>query len=332
MLDNLQRIAVSQEQYDEIVGKLGHIDHASRVPPLHRKRLQTLLDEALADRQATGRVRAAAGDDPRMQEAVEQYKHQIGEEYRRELEKRKTELGDEVEGLKAKKRGVEEEIEEVRKRLAEEEALKQKTAEAVAEAVVARARQAQQEVHGLLAEVAVLRPFLSNGAAAAAPAERRAAFETHRDQAVDAGRTGRRLCPSEKSVGERGPAAALRLGLRPRDADGPFAWAGGFLSGVAGPGGGAGGRRRPVRARWAELDVPADMKDDAALKPVVESAAAEGPAVLLLNGANRSCIDAYGSDLVRILAERAAGMDSAPGLMVLGVLSEGLAPRRPTRC
>ncbi len=47
VLDNLQRIAVSQEQYDEIVGKLGHIDHASRVPPLHRKRLQTLLDEAL---------------------------------------------------------------------------------------------------------------------------------------------------------------------------------------------------------------------------------------------------------------------------------------------
>ena len=264
-----------------------------------------------------------------MQEAVEQYKHQIGEEYRKELEKRKTELGDEVEELKAKKRGVEDEIEEVRKRLAEEESLKQKTAESVAEAVVARARQARQDVHGLLAEVAVLRPFLSDGAAPAAPAERRAAFETHRDQALtlaepDAAYAHLKsqlenvgLQPRSASASAREVLTALSLGQAV------------FFQGSLAPVVARAAAVALSGARWAELDVPADMKDNAALKPVVESAAAEGPAVLLLNGANRSCIDAYGSDLVRILAERAAGIDSTPGLMVLGVLSEGFSAAPP---
>ena len=47
VLDSLQHIGISQELYDDLVGKLGFIDHASLVPPLHRKRLQDLLDEAL---------------------------------------------------------------------------------------------------------------------------------------------------------------------------------------------------------------------------------------------------------------------------------------------
>lgn len=332
VLENLQRIAVSQEQYDDIVGKLGHIDHASRVPPLHRKRLQTLLDEALQTGKRLEECVPLLHADPRMQEAIEQYKHQIGEEYKKELEKRKTELGDEVEGLKAKKQGVEAEIEEVRKRLAEEEARKQQTAESVAEAVVARARQAQQEVNGLLAEVAVLRPFMSNGAAPAAPAtpaERPPTLETHRDEAVAL----------------TGPEAAYahlksqleNVGLQPRSASasarevltalslGQAVFFQGSLAAVV-------ARAAAVAlsgARWAELDVPAEMKDNTAVKPIIESAAAEGPAVLLLNGANRSCIDAYGSDLVRVLAERAVGLDSAPGLMALGVLSEGFSAAPP---
>ncbi len=74
-----------------------------------------------------------------MQEAIEQYKHQVGEEHRKELEKLKTQLGDEVEELRAKKSGVEAEIEAARQRLADEEAKKEQTAEATAEAVVARA-------------------------------------------------------------------------------------------------------------------------------------------------------------------------------------------------
>ncbi len=84
--------------------------------------------------------------------------------------------------------------------------------------------------------------------------------------------------------------------------------------------------------RWDELDVPADLKDSALVKPVVDAAAeGEGPRMLILNGANRSCIDAYGSDLIRLLAERAAGVAStpAPGLMLLGVLSDGLGAAPP---
>ena len=82
-------------------------------------------------------------------------------------------------------------------------------------------------------------------------------------------------------------------------------------------------------ARWIELDVPGDLKDNTAVQPILESAAAGGPAALLLHGANRSCIDAYGADLVRLLAERAAGLDTAPELMVLGVLSEGFSAAPP---
>ena len=331
VLDNLQRIGVSQEVYDDVVGKLGHIDHASRVPPLHRKRLQTLLDEALQTGKQLEACVPLLRADPRMQEAIEQYKHQVGEEYRKELERQKSQLGDEVLELEAKKKGVEAEIEEARKRLAEEEALKHKTAESVAEAVFARAREAQKEVHGLLAEVAVLRPFLTNGAApaAAAPAQRGPAVETRRGEAAA-------LATLEAAYGHL-KSQLENVGLQPRSASavaretltalslGQAVFFQGSLAPVVARAAAA----ALSGARWTELDVPGEMKDNTAVKPVVEAAAAEGPAVLLLHGANRSCIDAYGSDLVRVLAERAAGAESAPGLMVLGVLSEGFSAAPP---
>ncbi len=164
VIDSLQQIGISQELYDDLVRKLGFIDHASLVPPLHRKRLQVLLDEALTTGKQLEACVPLLRDDPRMVDAVEQYKRQVGEEYRRDLERQKSQLCDEVGRLEAQKKDVEDQIEEVRRRLAEEEARKEKTAESVAEAVFARVRKAQQEVHGMLAEVAVLRPFLNHGA------------------------------------------------------------------------------------------------------------------------------------------------------------------------
>ncbi|HBI41454.1 MAG TPA: hypothetical protein DDY78_01185 [Planctomycetales bacterium] len=332
VLDSLQHIGISQELYDDLIGKLGFIDHASLVPPLHRKRLQVLLDEALTTGKQLEACVPLLRDDPKMLEAVEQYKHQVGEEYRRDLETQKSQLGDEVGELEARKKGVEDQIEEVRKRLIEEESLKEKTAESVAEAVFARARQAQKEVHGMLAEVAVLRPFLSNGAAPtpALPAARALAVETHRHEAVPLAGTDAAyshlksqlenigLQPRSASAAARETLTALSLGQAV------------FLQGSM-----AAVLARTITsalsgARWVELDVPADMKDGALVKPVVEAAAAEeGPTMLVLNGANRSCIDAYGSDLIRILAERAAGVPSAPGLMLIGVLSEGLSAVPP---
>ncbi len=330
VLENLQRIGVGQELYDDLVNRLGSVDHAARVPPLHRRRLQTLLDEALQTGKQLEACVPLLRADPKVQEAIEQYKHQVGEEHRQELAKQKTELGDEVEELKAKKRGVEEEIEAARKRLAEEEAKKEQTAEATAEAVAARARQAMQDVNALLAEVAVLRPFLTDGGArphAAAGAV--VAHDTYGREAapllgLDASYAHLKsqlenvgLQPRSASAAARETLAALALGQAV------------FFQGSLAP---VVARSMAIGlsgARWTELDVPGDLKDNAAVRPVLESAAAEGPAVLLLNGANRSCIDAYGSDLVRVLAERAAGLDSAPGLMVLGVLSEGFSAAPP---
>jgi hypothetical protein len=331
VLDSLQHIGINQELYDDLVRKLSFIDHASLVPPLHRKRLQVLLDEALTTGKQLEACVPLLRDDPRMREAVEQYKRQVGEEYRHDLQQRRSQLHDELGRLEARKKGVEDQIEEARKQLADEEVLKEKTAEAVAAAVFARVRQAQHEVHGMLAEVAVLRPFLNNGAAApTVSAPRGLAVETHRQEAaplagVDAAYAHLKsqlenvgLQPRSASATARETLTALTLGQAV------------FLQ----------GSMAPVLARtlalslsgtrWAELDVPADLKDGALVKPVVEAAAAaEGLTMLVLNGANRSCIDAYGSDLIRILAERAAGAASAPGFMVLGVLSEGLSAVPP---
>jgi hypothetical protein len=320
VLDSLQDIGISQALYDDLVRKLSFIDHASLVPPLHRKRLQVLLDEALTTGKQLEACVPLLRDDPRMREAVEQHKRQVGEEYRRYLERQKSQLRDEVVQLEARKKTVEYQIEEVRRRLVEEEALKEKTAESVAEAVYARVRQAQKEVHGLLAEVAVLRPFLSNSDAA-----RALAGETHRHEAValagiDAAYAHLKnqlenvgLQPHSASATARETLTALSLGQAA------------FLQGSM-----AAVLARVIAsslsgARWTEWDVPADLKDGTLVKPVVDAAAApEAPTMLILNGANRSRIDAYGSDLIRILAERAAGTASTPGLMLMGVLSEGL--------
>lgn len=325
VLEGLQRLGISQELHDDLTSRLGSVDTAIRIPPLHRKRLQTLLDEALQTGTQLEACVPLLRADPKVQEALEQYKHQVGEDYRKELERRKEEMNGDLEALRAKKREVEAEIEAARKRLAEEEARKEQTAEATAEVVVARARRAQQEVNALLAEVAVLRPFLADGASARGPAA-----ETHRREAVPLA----------------GPEAAYahlksqleNVGLQPRSA---AAAAREVLTGLSlGQAVFFQGSMAPVLARaaaaalsgarWTEADVPADLKDNAAFRPVVEAAAAGGaPAALLLHGANRSCIDAYGADLVRLLAERAAGADAAPGLMVLGALTEGLSAAPP---
>ena len=321
VLDSLQDIGISQALYDDLVRKLSFIDHASLVPPLHRKRLQVLLDEALTTGKQLEACVPLLRDDPRMREAVEQHKRQVGEEYRRYLERQKSQLRDEVVQLEAKKKVMEYQIEEVRRRLVEEEALKEKTAESVAEAVYARVRQAQKEVHGLLAEVAVLRPFLNNGAAA-----QPLAVETHRQEAIK--------LASIDAASSHLKSQLENIGLQPRSASATAretltAFSLGqavFLQGsmasmlarvIASSLSGAG---------WAEWDVPADLKDGALVKAVVDAAAApEAPAMLVLKGVNRSRIDAYGSDLMRVLAERAAGTAPAPGLMLLGVLSEGLS-------
>ena len=198
----------------------------------------------------------------------------------------------------------------------------------------ARARKAQNEVQDILAESAVLRPFLNNSAVApSVPTAQALAVETHRQEAAplatsDAAYSHLKsqlenvgLQPRSASAVGREVLTALSLGQAV------------FLQGSMAP-----VLARTVAsslsgARWAELDVPADLKDGALVKPVVETAAAnEGTAMLVLNGANRSCIDAYGSDLIRLLAERSAGMPAAPGLMLVGVLSEGLAPCRPIQC
>ena len=114
VLDSLQHIGISQELYDDLVGKLSFIDHASLVPPLHRKRLQVLLDEALTTGKQLEACVPLLRDDPRMTEAMEQAKRQAAEEYRRDLEKQKSQLRDEISTLESR-------IKEVRKRLAEEE-------------------------------------------------------------------------------------------------------------------------------------------------------------------------------------------------------------------
>jgi len=326
VLEGLQRLGISQELHDDLIARLGSVDTGVRIPPLHRKRLQTLLDEALQTGKQLEACVPLLRADPQVQEALEQYKHQVGEEHRNELERRKDELNDELEALRAKKREVEAEIESARGRLAEEEARKEQTAEATAEAVVARARRAQQEVNALLADVAVLRPFMVDGAAPA----RGPAAETHRGEAAplpDLGAAYAHLKTQLENVGlqPRSASACAREVLTALSLGQAVFFQGSLAPVLA--------RAAAIAlsgARWTEADVAADLKDNAAFRPVVEAVAAGGaPAALLLHGANRSCIDAYGADLVRLLAERAAGADAAPGLMVLGVLTEGLSAPPP---
>jgi hypothetical protein len=327
VLESLQRIAISPDLYDDLVLRLGWVDHTVRIPPLHRKRLQTLLDEALQTGKQLEACVPLLRSDPRVQEAIEQYKYQIGEEHRQELAQQKTHLGDEIEALQDKKREVEAEIASARKRLAEEEARREQTAAATAEVIVARARQAQTEVNALLAETAVLRPFLTEGAA---PSNRRPAAKTHREEAVpliglEAAYTHLKTQLDETGLGPRSASSLAREILTALSLGQAVFFQGSFGSLLARASAAA-----LSGARWTEWDAPGDLKDDTAMQSIVEAVAAEAPAALLLHGANRSQIDVYGACLVRILADRAAGLDAAPGLMVLGVLSEGFnAPPDP---
>ena len=64
VLENLQRIGLSQELYDDLIGRLGSVDHAARIPPLHRGPPPDAARRGAADRQAAGSVRAPAARRP----------------------------------------------------------------------------------------------------------------------------------------------------------------------------------------------------------------------------------------------------------------------------
>ena len=246
VLENLQRLGVSQELYDDLIGRLGSVDHAVRIPPLHRRRLQTLLDEALQTGKRLEECVPLLRTDPKVQEAIEQYKHQIGEEHRLELEKLKTQLGDEVEELRAKKSGVEAEIEAARQRLADEEAQKGKDSGGDGRGGGGpRPPGAAGGQRGCWPRWPCCgRSWPTAPPPAGRGGDGRNARRRRRGDA--AARPGRRLCAPEKSTGERRPPAALGVGRRARDPDSAVAGPGRFLPGVVGAGAGANRRPGPV--------------------------------------------------------------------------------------
>jgi hypothetical protein len=324
VIDHLMRIGLSQEQYEDLAGRLGSMDDALRLPPLHRQRLQGLLDEALKTGKQLDACVQLLEADPRVVEAIEEHKRKVGEEFRQELERDKDRLRADMKGLEAEKARLAGELEGMQKRLDEEEAEKQKVADSVAEAVVARARQAQRDVRALLAEVAVLRPFLGGGAAADGPlaattqaAEARPlnhlddAYNHLKDQLENLG-----LKATSAAATAREVLAALSLGQAV------------FFQGSLGAPLARAAAAALAGARWTAVEVPGGLSDPAPMRAVLAaSAEAPGRTALVVGGANRSGLDSYAADLVRLLAERTAG--AAPGLMVLGVLSDGLDAAPP---
>jgi hypothetical protein len=327
VIDHLMRIGLRQEQYDDLMGRLGAIDDALRLPPMHRQRLQGLLEEALKTGQQLDACVQLLEADPRMQDAVEAHKRQVGEEYRKELDRDRDRLAADLKGLEAEKARLEGELAAMRERLAGEEAEKQKLADSVAEAIVARAKQARQDVRALLAESAVLRPFLAGGAAGDGPlavtafaAEARPlnhlddAYGHLKEQLESAG-----LRPPSSAAVAREALAALSLGQA------VF-----FQGSLAGPLARAAAAAL-AGARWSAVEVPGGLTDPAPMRAALAAAAAApGRTALVVGGANRSGLDAYAADLVRLLAERSGGAGPpGEGPMVLGVLSEGIDAAPP---
>ena len=267
VLENLQHIGVSQELYDDLVGRLG----SSITPPACRR-----CTASGCRRCSTRRCRPASGwrsacrccaTTPRCRRPSSSTSTRSARSTARSWKSGRRSCGDEVEELRAKKSGVEAEIEEVRKRLADEEAQKEKTAESVAEAVVARARRRSRRSTALLAEVAVLRPFLNNGAAApplrgggrpsrrtaARPAtpllDLDAAYAHLKSQLENVG-----LQPRSASAVARETLTALSLGQAV------------FFQGSLAPVLARTAALALSGARWTELDVPGDLKDDTAVQ------------------------------------------------------------------
>jgi hypothetical protein len=323
VIEHLMRIGLTQAHYDDIAGRLGAIDDTLRLPPLHRKRLQGLLDEALQSGQQLEACVQLLRDDPRTQDAVEAYKRQVGEDYRRELEQERDRLQGDLKGLEAEKARLDGELEAMRQRLAEEDVQKNKLAEDVAEAVVTRARQARHDVRSILAESAVLRPFLFEGTAGGALAATRHVAEARPLASLEDAFS--HLREQLEAVGLR-PAAAAATAREALTAS-SLGQAVFFQGSLAAPAaraaaaalGGAG---------WSVVEVPGGLADPAPLRAILTGAADRS--ALVVGGANRAPLGGYAADLARLLAERAAGAAvPTAGPLVFGVLSDGLDAAPP---
>lgn len=208
----------------------------------------------------------------------------------------------------------------------EERGLRQ--AEKLEQSLIARALKAKEDVGALLAEIAVLQPFLSakgaplptpTGSPGGAPAVRASAPTQTPKSFLEAVGVLRRnfttlgLIPISARAFARDVMAAV--------CSGQFLMFRGSLGSLV--------ARAVARSLACErvnlLQIPVGFAEVGGLETHLQLAVGgEACSAFIIEGANRACVDAYGVFLTEVITERAFGLgDPLPNLILLGTILEG---------
>jgi hypothetical protein len=153
---------LSETQRDEVIGRLVALQQDG-ITPERIERLKGLLKTAAETGAYLDQAIDALLAHEDVRKGIEERKRLAADEARQELRQQEKELVDHIGELQTQEAGLKQSIGEweQKSRVAEEQAKQQE--EAALSAIAGRVRQAQEQAPHLLAEIAVLRPFLSDG-------------------------------------------------------------------------------------------------------------------------------------------------------------------------
>jgi hypothetical protein len=324
---------ITEAQRNEIAQRLADIDDPKRVIPLYRERLQNLLDESLK----TGKVLDVwfnlLREHPDIQRQLDQHKEKVAAEARNEIVTKESALLQSVADLQAKERSLTENLKTLRERCADEQARKDQVGAGMAEAIIARVREAKEDVPKLLAEVSLLQPFLAQTTTQPGDPSRgplsieRHKLEARRLESLDDAlrhltlnlvRLGLQTLTARNFAREIMAALTLKQALFFR---------GSFARQLS---------RTVVfsltAANWHNTEIPLGLSDHLPMQELLSAAIdpTKQWSGLLIDGLNRSPIDAYAPMLIEVLSDRQVGQnDLAPRLVIVGSLVEGTSALPP---
>lgn len=318
---------ISKKEQDLLAEKLS----AGGLPEwvaARRERILRLLQESVDTQEQLDVLMEVLLVHPKVKARFEAEEKRVLEMGKRNLHLKEEALIKRIIDLNADEKRLNQSLEGISAKIKEEEVRGLRQADELEQAIRARALKAKEEVGALLAEVAILQPFFGTSVESA-PTQVASSAVPEEFREWTPGATPKTFPEAVSNL----QSNLAFLGLHPLSGR---ALARDVLAAVSSRQlvlfqGSMGGVVTRLVARTlacrsvTTLQVPIGFRENTDFESVVKRANREGAfAALIIEGVNRSCVDAYGSYLTQLVTDRIFGLgDPMPNLILLGNVLDG---------
>jgi hypothetical protein len=272
-----------------------------------RRRLQTSLDEALNAGADLERWYPLVSDHPSVKARIEECAQAAAEEAKKELQAEAGELKTEIRNLEGNVGRLKDAIHELEGQKDQVSIQASEAAEGIHKAIIKRAEDAVSDVEGILAQTALLRPFLST------PSSRSTTLaikreENHLAAALDIGQAYVGLTTVFRQLGLiPGDAAFLARGVLAAALCGQLIRFSGSMSEVV-----ARSAARSIGGdSLIEIQVPPGLMDSGVIDLILDELRSKPRGgSLVLCGVNNACFDLYGGPINDLVVQRTSNSEA----------------------